>query len=104
MKRKSIPTVDDFMSTAVITVKESDTLSAAQLEMRLAEIRHLPVVDQKNHVVGILSDRDVLRVLTQLGGEPVPVAQIMSRRVRTVSSSLPAHAAATLLIENRIGC
>ena len=105
MKRKHHqPTVEDFMSTAVITMKETDALSAAQIEMRMAEIRHLPIIDQKGHVVGVLSDRDVLRHLTRIDGKPTPVAQIMSRKVRTVSPSTPAHEAATLLLEHRFGC
>jgi CBS domain-containing protein len=104
MKRKSHPTVEDFMSTAVITMKESDTLSAAQIEMRMADIRHLPVVDAKGHVVGVLSDRDILRNLTKIDGKPTPVAQIMSHTVRTVPPSLPAAEAATLLLEHRFGC
>lgn len=104
MRRKSHPTVEDFMSTAVITMKESDTLSAAQIEMQMAEIRHLPVVDQKGHVVGVLSDRDILRNLTKIDGKPTPVTQIMSRRVQTVKPSMLASEAATLLIEHKFGC
>ena len=104
MKRKSHPTVEDFMSTAVITMKESDTLSAAQIEMQMAEIRHLPVVDKKGHVVGVLSDRDILRNLTKIDGKPTPVTQIMSRRVQTVKPSMLASEAATLLIEHKFGC
>ncbi len=104
MKRRHHPTVEDFMSTAVITMKESDTLSAAQIEMQMAEIRHLPVVDKKGHVVGVLSDRDILRNLTKIDGKPTPVTQIMSRRVRTVRPSMPAAEAATLLIEHKFGC
>jgi len=105
MKRKSRDAmVEDFMSTAVITIKEADAMSAAQIEMRMAEIRHLPVVDQKGHVVGVVSDRDILANLTKLDGKPLPVAQIMSRRVRTVPASMPAAEAATLLLERRIGC
>jgi CBS domain-containing protein len=104
MRRKSHPTVEDFMSTAVITMKESDTLSAAQIEMRMAEIRHLPVVDKKGHVVGVLSDRDILRNLTKIDGEPTPVTRIMSRRVQTVKPSMLASEAATLLIEHKFGC
>jgi CBS domain-containing protein len=96
--------VEEFMSTAVITMKESDTLSAAQIEMRMAEIRHLPVVDEKGHVVGVLSDRDVLRNLTKIDGEPTPVTQIMSRRVQTVKPSMLASEAATLLLEHKFGC
>jgi CBS domain-containing protein len=96
--------VEDFMSTAVITMKESDTLSAAQIEMQMAEIRHLPVVDQKGHVVGVLSDRDILRNLTKIDGKPTPVTQIMSRRVQTVKPSMLASEAATLLIEHKFGC
>lgn len=104
MRRKSHPTVEDFMSTAVITMKESDTLSAAQIEMQMAEIRHLPVVDQRGHVVGVLSDRDILRNLTKIDGKPTPVTQIMSRRVQTVKPSMLASEAATLLIEHKFGC
>jgi CBS domain-containing protein len=104
MKRKSPPTVEDFMSTAVITMKETDALSAAQIEMKMAEIRHLPVVDHRGHVVGVISDRDILRNLTKLDGQPVPVAQIMSRRVWTVLPSLPAAEAATMMLTRKIGC
>ena len=104
MKRRSQPTVEDFMSTAVITMKESDTLSAAQIQMKMAEIRHLPVVDAKGHVVGVLSDRDILRNLTRLEGTPMPVSQIMSRRVRTALPTMPAAEAAALLLEHRFGC
>jgi CBS domain-containing protein len=104
MRRKSHPTVEDFMSTAVITMKESDTLSAAQIEMQMAEIRHLPVVDQNGHVVGVISDRDILRNLTKIDGKPTPVTQIMSWRVQTVKPSMLASEAATLLIEHKFGC
>lgn len=104
MKRRNQPKVEDFMSTAVITMKESDTLNAAQVEMRMAEIRHLPVVDVKGHVVGVLSDRDILRNMTKIDGEPTPVTQIMSRRVRTVRPATPASEAATLLLEHKFGC
>jgi CBS domain-containing protein len=104
MKRKGTPAVEDFMSTAVITLKETDALSAAQIEMHLAEIRHLPVVDTRNHVVGVVSDRDILRNRTKLDDEPLPVAQIMSRRVRTVRAATPAHEAASLMLEQKIGC
>jgi CBS domain-containing protein len=104
MKRKNQPMVEDFMSTAVITIKEADTLSAAQIEMQMAEIRHLPVVDQKGHVVGILSDRDILKNLTRIDGRPTPVSHIMSRRVQTVKPSLPAATAATMMLEHKFGC
>jgi len=104
MKQKRMLKVEDLMTTAVLSMKESDTLSAAQLEMKMAEIRHLPVVDAKSHVVGVISDRDVLRVLTKIDGKPIPVTQIMSRRVRTATASMPAHEAAALMLENKIGC
>jgi CBS domain-containing protein len=104
MKRKNQPKVEDFMSTAVITMKESDTLSAAQIEMRMAEIRHLPVVDKKGHVVGVVSDRDILRNITKIDGAPTPVTHIMARRVQTVKPDTPAATAATMMLEHKFGC
>ncbi|MGK3992502.1 CBS domain-containing protein [Sorangium sp. So ce1024] len=104
MKLKKNRTVEDYMSTAVITLKETDTISAANLEMKLAEIRHLPVVDARGRVVGIVSDRDLLRHLSSLGGQPIPIASIMTQRVRTVRSTTPAADAAQMLLDHKIGC
>ncbi|MFT3765018.1 MAG: CBS domain-containing protein [Minicystis sp.] len=103
MKRKSVATVEDFMCTAVISLKEGDELDSAQLEMQLADIRHLPVIDPKGHVVGVVSDRDILKNHALLS-KPTPVAAIMSRRVRTVTPGTPAAEAAARMIEHKIGC
>ena len=62
------------------------------------------MVDAKGHVIGVLSDRDILRNITKIDGKPTPVTQIMSRHVRTVKASLGAAEAATLMIERKIGC
>ncbi|WP_437968219.1 CBS domain-containing protein [Sorangium sp. So ce260] len=104
MKLKKNRRVEDFMSTAVITLKEADTISAANLEMKLAEIRHIPVVDANGHVVGIVSDRDVLRHVSSLNGSSIPIKSIMTRHVRTVRSTTPAADAAQMLLDHKIGC
>lgn len=104
MKRKRTHTVEDFMSSAVISMKETDTIRSAEWEMNMAEIRHIPVVDQRNHVIGVLSNRDLGRALGQAESKPIPVAGVMSRSVLTVRPSTPAHEAATLMLEHKIGC
>lgn len=104
MKRKKTHLVEDFMSSAVITMKETDTLRTAEWEMNAADIRHIPVVDHRNHVIGVLSNRDVLRALGRSESKPVPVAEVMTRAVRTVRPSTPAHQAAVQMLEHKIGC
>jgi CBS domain-containing protein len=96
-------TVEDFMSTAVITLKETDSISAAELQMKIAEIRHIPVVDERYHVVGIISQRDVLRAAQRGNGKPMPVAEIMTRNVLTTHFTTPAHLAAAMLRTKKIG-
>ncbi len=102
MTRRAVRTVEDFMSTAVITMKESEALSGAELQMKLAEVHHIPVVDDKNNLLGVVSDRDVLRALAKGGNKPLTVANVMSRGVRTVRPSTPAHDAAALMLEHHI--
>ena len=47
--------VGDLMSTALIVVHDSDTIGVADAQMKLGAIRHVPVVDAKQNLVGILS-------------------------------------------------
>ena len=101
MKRKRL-TVEDLMSTAVIALNETDTVGRAHLEMHVASIRHIPVVDAANHVVGILSNRDLIRALAE-GSMQAAVSQIMTRTVRTVRTNTPAFEAVTMMIEGKFG-
>lgn len=54
-----MPTAADVMRTGVRSVAPTDSLASALRELVDADIRHLPVVDEDDHVVGMLSDRDV---------------------------------------------
>lgn len=95
-------TVSDLMTTAVITMKPDDTIDAADTEMKLAGIHHILVTDERNHLVGILSDRDILRELHRRGARKLPVREIMTPRVHTIRAVAPAHEATRIMLEHRI--
>jgi CBS domain-containing protein len=96
--------VQDLMTTAVMTLRETDLVSRADADMKLGNVRHLPVVNAKNHVVGMVSNRDVLRALGRAnrnGG--LAVSRIMSKQVWSVRPDVPAFAAARLMLDHKIG-
>lgn len=93
-------TVADLMSTALITVSASAPVTGANAEMQVGVVRHLPVVDDRGHLVGVLSDRDVLRAAA--GKKPQRVADIMTRDVVTTRPETAAHVAAGLMLEYSI--
>ena len=55
--------VSRSMTRKVITVKPETTIFDAQELMAANEIRHLPVVDADNRLVGIVTDRDIRSAL-----------------------------------------
>jgi CBS domain-containing protein len=95
-------TVEDLMTTAVISLRATDTVDRLRAEMAQASVRHIPVVDEGNRVIGIVSDRDLSRRSNHHPGTP-HVADLMTHPARTVRPSTPAHAAAAILIEHKIG-
>ena len=90
--------VRDLMTTSVISVRPGTTVHEAQEEMHVADIRHLPVVDERQRLVGILSDRDLLRAAGRR-----TVAEIMTRDVVSVTPDTPARTAAAEMLGNKIG-
>jgi len=93
----------DMMTTNVKTLREDDALSSADWDMVVSEVRHLPVVDAAGRVVGILSDRDVLRASGHPPAEPLAVARVMTRDVQTFPPDLPAVEAAVHLLRAKHG-
>lgn len=55
--------VAEQMTSNLITVRSEDPLELAYAKMIKHEIRHLPVQDQNQKIVGIISDRDLQRAL-----------------------------------------
>ncbi|HYL31507.1 MAG TPA: CBS domain-containing protein [Gemmatimonadales bacterium] len=49
------------MTTKVFTIGADKKAFAAKEIMEWAHVRHIPVVDSSNRVVGIISHRDILR-------------------------------------------
>jgi CBS domain-containing protein len=97
-------TVGDLMSTALITAKADEVIDGPDGDMRLASVRHVPVVDERNRVIGILSDRDVLRAAAARTKQKRTVRSVMTRMVQTISEDAPASDAASMLLQNKFGC
>jgi CBS domain-containing protein len=93
--------VGDLMSTGLVTIKATESIKEAHAEMELGIIRHLPVVDDRGRLVGVLSDRDILASLH--GRKPRNVGEVMTRDVISTTIDTPAHTAAQIMLERQIG-
>lgn len=94
--------VESLMSTALVTVRDTDPIAAAETTMKLASMRHVPVVDGKRNLIGILSARDVLKAVAARKKQ-ARVGEYMTRTVVTVTPDTPVHLAIDLLLDNQFG-
>ncbi len=97
-------TVSELMKTPAHVVHPRTPLTAARDEMTNAGIHHLPVVDGKGMLVGMISDRDVERAISLMAAaegarQNLTVGDIASGGELRVTPDLPAHEAAAMLIE-----
>ena len=86
--------VRELMSRDVVTVEPSCPLKLAIQRLDAYDITAMPVVDEHDHLVGVLSEADVLRdvvlVDPRAHERPVQVSSgVASRRVGEVMSTMP---------------
>ena len=55
--------VRDLMTTQVVTLKPDDNVKRAVIKFALDNISGAPVVDNRNHLLGILSENDILDLI-----------------------------------------
>ncbi len=107
--------VEQLMIRNVITAKEDDSLSRAMKLMKENTIKHLPVVNSAEHLVGVVTDRDIKRASASDASmlevhemlyllDKVKLAQIMTRNPVTGSPVMTVQEAAALMVKNHIGC
>ncbi len=81
-------TVNDILlnkGNEVITIQPSAALAAAVRTLARRRVGALVVTGADNHIVGIISERDVVRVLDESGPAAldIHVSEVMTRRVVT---------------------
>jgi len=107
--------VDRIMTRDVITVKPDTKLARIADMMQKRKLRHIPVVDDNNGIVGIISHRDVQRaepswITTLDRGEAnyllskVTAEKIMHHDVMTCPSTTLVEEAGCLMRSDKIGC
>ncbi|RRR73345.1 MAG: CBS domain-containing protein [Candidatus Viridilinea halotolerans] len=95
--------VRDRMSAHPVTIEpESSALSALGI-MQYHRLRHIPVIDSNGHVVGILTERDLLLAASRHLHAGMEVSEVMAREVITVSPQTPIGEAAFLMARHHFG-
>ena len=104
--------IDAIMSTELITIAPGASLADARELMQENRIHHLPVVENKDELVGLLSLTDVLRASDsslradeeRIRAAEIPVRDVMVTDVATVSHAASLRQAALFLEKYKIGC
>ena len=95
--------LEDVMSHKVLTVTADSTTAEAARMMQKDNIGALPVVNA-GHMVGIVTDRDIVMRAVAPGGDPtnIPVSQVMSQPVVSGSPNMDVGQATRLMAEKQI--
>ncbi len=92
----------DIMSYPVITVNENTKVDEVAIKLRECGCTGLPVVDNKDRIVGVISRRDFKKIRKEKQVQS-PVKAFMSRSVISIDHDKNAIDAARLMIRNDIG-
>ena len=106
--------VKDRMTRNPLTVPPDTPVAEALSMMRQNKVRRLPVTDKKGHLVGIISEKDLLYAspspATSLSVYEVgyllsklQIKEIMATKVTTISPEAPLEEAARIMVDNGVG-
>ena len=105
---RNYQTVAHLMSTDLFTVRPDDLVDLAASVMEWRHIRHVPVEDDEGRLVGLISHRDLLRLLAHgmlsRSAKEVTVKEIMIRDLMTIAPETPTLEALTIMRRRKIGC
>lgn len=107
--------ISNSMTRRVITVKPDDSIFKAQELMAENKIRHLPVIESGNRLVGVVTDRDIRSALPYKFFKTAPSEQekknyselkikdIMTKDPITISPAYTIQDALLLIQDARVG-
>jgi acetoin utilization protein AcuB len=89
--------VVEGMTRNPVTITGTTTVGQALEIVEKHRLRHLPIVDEKEILVGIVSEKDLLRARFD-----APVEEVMTKDVITVTEYTALEEAARIMVDRRI--
>ena len=97
--------VADVMTRKVFTLRPEQTFADTVNLMSKHSFRHFPVVESPMRLVGVISDRDILRAVARISDWNTSyVHQFMSRDVVAVKPDTRLSHATGIMLSKRINC
>ena len=106
-------TINEFMTPEPYTLSETDSLNDARKIMTEKHIRHIPMTDNDGHVLGLVTQRDILAA-TEPGFKvqtkgvmcelDIKLADIMIRDVSVIHREDSLRQAALYIQSHKYGC
>jgi acetoin utilization protein AcuB len=97
--------VADVMTAKVVALSPHHSLSEVANLMNDRHFRHCVVIDTHGQLVGVISDRDVLRALARNpNARSKSLDQIMTQNPVTVRRNTPIGEAVSKIVSKRINC
>jgi CBS domain-containing protein len=105
-------TVAEMMTRGAKTLAPDDSLADVQAVMHKYNCHHVPIVQNKTELVGLVSQRDVLRITestlvkdaSRIDPDKLKIADFMTRDVFTVLPETSLRKAAIYIRTQRYGC
>lgn len=95
-----IPTANDVMKTGLLTVKKASPVYEAMDIMATRNVTGLPVVDDYMNLLGIVSEKDVLKLFYDPDALPSVVGDVMTAEITGFSKDASLFDICKCLIEN----
>jgi predicted transcriptional regulator len=104
--------IDAIMSTDLITLSPGATLAEARALMQEHQIHHLPIIDDENNLLGLVTLTNVLAATDsflrgdedRIHANEILIDDVMVTDVATVEREASLRSAALFLEKHRIGC
>lgn len=95
--------VRDYMTTRMVTINQKETVLDVARTMADKNISSVAITDEQDRIVGILTERDIVRSVTKgVAVHSVRASSLMTHPVVSIHPSLSIEEAARIMVKKKV--
>jgi CBS domain-containing protein len=94
--------VKDLMSTSIVCARPEMSITEVAKRMRQADVGAIPICDDRNRLLGIVTDRDIVIRMLSSDDHPTTAGEIMTMDPVFATPNMNTHQAALLMAKHQV--